>query len=148
MESEVLENDGAAELRSLTQSTCFACGADNPRGLMMRFDQDSSGAVSALWTPQVFWEGFRGIVHGGLISTVLDEAMSKAVVASGKEALTGEMRVRFRGHVAPAKTYLVRGRVNACRKRLIQTEATLTSDDGTEVAHAWAKFIVLRRRVP
>lgn len=146
MSSEILTR--SMHPGSLVQSTCFACGPDNPRGLRMHFDRDKNGAVSAIWTPQPFWEGFRGIVHGGLISTVLDEAMSKAVVANGKEALTGELCVRFRSQVVPSRTYRVRGWINTCKKRLIRTEATVTLSDGTEVAHAWAKFIVLHRAAP
>jgi acyl-coenzyme A thioesterase PaaI-like protein len=105
--------------------------------------RERDGAVTAEWRPTKNWEGFEGIVHGGIISTVLDEAMSKAVAAMNYEALTGELRVRFRHHVAAGEDLRVRGWVVEKVKRLITAEATLTAADGSERAHAWARFLAL-----
>ena len=121
------------------------CGQDNPHGLRIRFQQQDSGELTATWTPNSAWEGFRGIVHGGVVSTVLDEAMSKAVAATGSEALTAELRVRFRRHVTSGDVFLIRGWIVKRNRRLIGTEATLTAPDGTEHAHAWASFLMLPR---
>jgi acyl-coenzyme A thioesterase PaaI-like protein len=99
--------------------------------------------MTAMWTPSPAWEGFRGIVHGGVVSTVLDEAMSKAVAATGSEALTGELRVRFRRHVTSDDAFLIRGWIVRRNRRLIETEAALTATDGTEHAHAWGRFLTL-----
>ncbi len=126
------------------QSCCFACGPDNPHGLRLRFTQTRQGEMIAEWTPDPSTEGFQGIVHGGLVSTVLDESMAKAVAASGAEALTAELRVRFRRHAVAGKTTHVRGWVTARKKRLILTEAMLTDPEGAEFAHAWASFLVLK----
>lgn len=81
-------------------SSCFVCGRENSRGLHLAFEKSEGGKMSAIWTPDRPTEGFGGILHGGLVSTVLDESMAKAVAASGAEALTAELRVRFRRHVA------------------------------------------------
>jgi acyl-coenzyme A thioesterase PaaI-like protein len=88
-------------------------------------------------------EGFQGIVHGGVVSTVLDEAMSKAVAGAGAEALTAELRVRFRRHVTAGDTFFIRGWVISRNNRLMKTEAVLLACDGTEHAHAWATFLPL-----
>ena len=82
-------------------------------------------------------------MHGGIISTVLDEAMSKAVVAMNYEALTGELRVRFRHHVTAGENLRIRGWIVEKVKRLVKAEATLTAADGSERAHAWARFLAL-----
>lgn len=99
--------------------------------------------MTATWTPKPEWEGFRGIVHGGIVSTVLDEAMSKAVAATGTEALTAQLRVRYRHHVTTGNVFQIRGWIVKRNRRLIETEATLTAPDGTEHAHAWASFLTL-----
>ena len=99
--------------------------------------------MTATWTPSSACEGFRGIVHGGVVSTVLDEAMSKAVAATGSEVLTAELRVRFRRHVTSGDVFLIRGWIVKRNRRLIETEAALTAPDGTEHAHAWASFLTL-----
>ena len=125
------------------QPGCFVCGQDNPNGLRIRYELQESGEITATWTPAPAWEGFRGIVHGGVVSTVLDEAMSKAVAATGCEALTAELRVRFRRHVTSGRSFLIRGWITSSTKRKIETEATLMAADGTEHAHAWATFLAL-----
>lgn len=126
--------------------SCFACGAENPRGLHLEFGSVVPGHVSLAWTPAENLESFRGIIHGGIVTTVLDEAMSHAVVASHWEALTAEMRVRFRQSVRVGESLHVSARVVERRKRKILTEATMKTLDGEERAHAWATFLQLPER--
>ena len=61
-------------------SACVVCGTQNPKGLRIEFVNDSDG-VCANWTPTEGWESFRGIVHGGIITTVPHDAMSKATIS-------------------------------------------------------------------
>jgi len=122
----------------LSASSCFACGPDNPRGLHLVFQKSENGEMTAWWIPVPEMEGYQGIVHGGIVSTVLDEAMAKVVDASGAEALTAELRVRFRQQVPSGSQACVRGWIESRNKRVINTEAALTSADGVELAHAWA----------
>lgn len=119
---------------------CVACGTQNLKGLRIEFVNDSDG-VRANWTPADGWESFRGIVHGGIVTTVLDEAMSKAIISRNWEALTTELRVRFHGRVSPGDTLQVHGWITDRRKRRILAEAALTTDTGQELAHAWATFL-------
>jgi acyl-coenzyme A thioesterase PaaI-like protein len=135
--------EASPPLRAEPQAGCVVCGPENPRGLQIRFATQPDGAVTARWTPAAGWEGFRGIIHGGIVSTVLDEAMSKAVAGARYEALTAELRVRFRRPVEPGTELRIRGWVAGRRRRLIDTEATLTDADGAERAHAWAAFLLL-----
>lgn len=126
------------------QSSCFACGPDNERGLQLRFEKNEAGEMIAEWIPEAFTEGFDGIVHGGIVSTLLDEAMAKAVVATEVEALTAELRVRFRRHVVSGSRVQIRGWIDSRNRRVIKTEAALTGADGAELAHAWASFLALK----
>lgn len=135
----------AQEIRTrvLSTSSCFACGPRNPRGLHLVFQQRQNGEMTADWIPEPDLEGYLGIVHGGLVSTVLDEAMAKVVDASGAEALTAELRVRFRRQVSPRRPAHVRGWIASRNKHMIKTEAVLSGVDGVELAHAWAIFLEL-----
>jgi len=121
---------------------CVACGKQNSKGLRIDFVNESDG-VCARWTPTHDWESFRGIIHGGIITTVLDEAMSKAVISRGWEALTAELKVRFRNRVSPGNPLQIRGWIISKRKRRILAEAKLTTNMGQEVAHAWATFLAV-----
>lgn len=122
---------------------CIICGPDNPRGLQLGYELTADGSATARWTPAPDWQGFDGIIHGGIISAVLDEAMAKAVNAAGCRALTAELRVRFRHQVAPGEELSVRGWIADCTKRLVKAEAAIVAADGSERAHAWSVFLPL-----
>ncbi len=123
------------------QPRCFACGAGHPHGLKLKFRGNGNGSVIADWTPSTAWEGFQGIIHGGIVSTVLDEAMSKAVAAGAEPALTCHLEVRLRRPVVPGEPMVVRGWVVEKRGRRIQVEADLRDRRNVERAHAWATFL-------
>ena len=127
------------------QTTCFACGSDNPRGLQLKFRVDPDGTATASFVPSSEWEGSQGIVHGGIVTTLLDEAMAKAVAATGSKAMTAELRVRFRQYAETGEQLQVRGWVVRHKARLIETEALLVATDGSERAHAWAKFLAVAK---
>ena len=129
----------------LSARSCFVCGPDNTRGLHLAFQTNECGEMIAEWIPEPEMEGYQGIVHGGLVSTVLDEAMAKVVDASGASALTAELRVRFRQQVPSGGPVRVRGWIESRNKRVINAEAALTSADGVELAHAWAVFLALKQ---
>ena len=144
MLQELVSSEPEIRLGARPQSSCFACGPDNSRGLRLHFQGNEAGEMVAEWIPESELEGFQGIVHGGIVSTVLDEAMSKVVAESGVKALTAELRVRFRQHVPSGEMICVRGWIDSQNKRMTKTEAVLTSSDGMELAHAWATFLALK----
>lgn len=88
---------------------CFGCGAHNPIGLKLRFYADEeTSRVWAPWTPLREHQGFEGIAHGGLITTVLDEVMGWVIYAREIWAVTGTINVRFRKPVeigVPTRAY-------------------------------------------
>jgi hypothetical protein len=92
-EADAKDGTGPLGLRARAQNRCIVCGPENPHGLRIHYMRERDGAITAEWRPTESWEGFEGIVHGGIVSTVLDEAMSKAVAAMNCEALTGELKV-------------------------------------------------------
>jgi uncharacterized protein (TIGR00369 family) len=125
METTDLQDDGM----------CFACGARNREGLGLRFRYDGSEVAADITFRQTF-QGYRGIVHGGLISTVLDEAMVTLLNKTGELAVTAELTVRF---VAPARVgepLRVTARLVESRGRIRRLEALVARAGGAEVARA------------
>lgn len=120
---------------------CFACGRDNAIGLRLVFKRRPPGEALATWIPAEVHEGWPGVVHGGLLSTALDEAMSHAVLATGFKAMTAELRVRFRKPAPSGRPLLVKGWIVRRSKRLLETESTITDADGVEYAHGWGRFL-------
>ncbi len=99
--SEIFLPAVSRRLRPLNPN-CVVCGAQNPNGLQLAFQTGPNG-VHARWVPKEGWESFQGTVLGGIVTAVLDEAMSKAIIACGREAFTVELRVRFRERVCPGE---------------------------------------------
>ncbi|MFT4037894.1 MAG: PaaI family thioesterase [Thermomicrobiales bacterium] len=123
---------------------CFGCGAANPHGLHLAFTVDADG-VAAAFTPLAVHQGYEQVVHGGIISTLLDEAMAWAVAAQGVWAVTGEMQVRFRAPLHVGEAVTLRGRVTDARSRAVNAAGEITRDaDGQRIATATALFV----RVP
>jgi len=122
-------------------SNCFVCGRHNPTGLHLKFEGGSHG-VEATWIPNDASESFQDTVHGGLITSVLDEAMSKAIMANGWQAFTVCISARFHSRISPGDHLRAQGWIVERRKRRILTEASLITDSGIERAHAWATFLM------
>jgi len=122
---------------------CFGCGIENKTGLRLKFFMDDQrNIISHLRIPKRF-EGPPGYVHGGVIATLLDEAMSKANRARGILAMTRQMEVEYLRPV-PLQTPLTLtaqhtgnvGRKNHC-------EAQITNADGITLAKGKALFITV-----
>jgi acyl-coenzyme A thioesterase PaaI-like protein len=122
---------------------CFGCGDDNPIGLHLRFAADGD-SVRASFVPGPDHQGFGGIVHGGIISTVLDEAMAWATAHAGFWAMTGDMRVRFRQPLTVGESAVVTARVSGTRGRLVATVGELVVETHqAPVATATATFVMV-----
>jgi len=123
---------------------CFGCGALNPCGLHLVFERDDEG-VRARFTPRPQDEGFLGVVHGGIVSTMLDEAMAWAAFARGLWAVTGKLEVRFRQPVEVGVEVVLSGRVVADRGRLVDAAGQIRrAIDGELLAEGTSRFV----RVP
>jgi acyl-coenzyme A thioesterase PaaI-like protein len=124
---------------------CLVCGRDNPRGhrLNLRVDPETS-VVTCNFTPHPTDIGFEGIVHGGVIATILDEAMVWAATWSGKRfCVCGELTIRFKKPAAVGKPLCIRAAISSARPRLIETEATVQDANGDVLAVGVAKYTPL-----
>ena len=132
-------NEQVEERRRLA-SRCFGCGTLNPMGLGMQFRVENGRAV-AEFTPSLHHQGFPGHMHGGLVATMLDEAMGWAVYGQGVWAMTAKMSVRFREPVPLSETLLVTGEVVRNRGRLLDLRGEVRTRDGKLLAHAEGVFM-------
>src|SRR5215212_1650208 len=122
---------------------CFGCGDDNPIGLRLRFAPHGEG-VKASFVPGPEHQGFEDVVHGGIISTILDEAMAWATAHAGVWAMTGDMRVRFRRPLNIGEPTVVTARVSGVRGHFVTTASELVVEsDASPVATATATFVTV-----
>jgi len=126
---------------------CFGCGPDNPFGLHPRFvvETDAAGArrVVAAFTARPEHQGFRGLVQGGILTAMLDEAMAHAVWAEGIFAVTGRLEVFFRRPTPIATPLRAVGEIVARRARVYETRARLLLPDGTPTVEGTGTFVEL-----
>jgi uncharacterized protein (TIGR00369 family) len=123
------------------QNRCFGCGQANRTGLHLEFllAEDQSVICNTV-VPDTF-EGPVGYVHGGIIATLLDEAMSKSVRARGITAMTRNMEVDYQRPVPSLATIRLEARVVRSEGRKHYTEATILDSRGKTLATSKALFI-------
>lgn len=121
-------------------SRCFVCGDQNQHGLQARFFDDAGQAVTEVVSEAAF-EGYKGIYHGGVIATLLDEVMIKAILAQGILAVTAEITVRYRRPVKTGEKLRFVGRIVRNRGRVYLTEGEAFGDDTTIYATAKGRYV-------
>ena len=119
---------------------CFVCGDENPEGLRIKFYSDGDRAV-AEYVADPRYQGYRGIFHGGLVSTLLDEIMAKAVLARKRYCMTAEMTVRYRKAIPVGEKLHLIGHVTATRGRILETTGEIQAADGTVYATSTGKYL-------
>jgi len=121
---------------------CLVCGRTNPLGLKLSlFVNPEDGQVHVKYVPAAQHIGFEGIVHGGALATVLDEAMVWAATWRGKcFCVCGEMTVRFRAGAAVGDSLEISAKVIGSRRKLIETAGEIRSA-ATIVATASGKYV-------
>jgi uncharacterized protein (TIGR00369 family) len=119
---------------------CFVCGEQNPSGLHLRFSLQD-GKVWTEFTPQKIHQGYKDIIHGGLISTLLDEAMVKAALMQGMPSVTAEITVRFKNPLKVGEKVIVEAVIEKTHKKIIETSAIVKKTDHTVIAEGQAKLL-------
>lgn len=126
----------------LANEGCFGCGPGNGIGFHLEFEHAGDAGVVAHFTPGLEHQGWDGIMHGGLVSTLLDEAMAWAAAASTRIYLTARMEVRYREPVRIGTPLLVRGWLTRDRRRTLETRAEVQTLSGDVLAEATALYVL------
>ena len=126
------------------QNRCFGCGEANPIGLHLDFLLAEDGSVVSLPTVGDNFEGPHGYLHGGVIATLLDEAMSKAVRTRGLTAMTRQMEVEYLRPVPSAAAIRIEGQMERSEGRKHWAAARILNEKGSTLATAKGLFIEVR----
>ena len=123
--------------------SCYVCGRENPVSLRMTFYlQDNGEVTSEVIVPEVY-AGYPGMVHGGNIVAMMDEAAGRAVTADdpNRFAVTSQLTVRYKKPVPTNQLLKVTGRLLKKRGRVAQAHGDIRSQDGEVLAEAEAIFV-------
>lgn len=116
---------------------------ENPIGLQLFTYETDDGRVVARFTPRDEYQGYPGVLHGGIISTVLDEVLGRVCIAEGRWMVTARMEVRYRRPVPVGEPLTVVGETVESRGRRLVVRGELRLPDGRVGAEATATFIEL-----
>ncbi len=122
-------------------SYCFCCGKENPIGLKLHFAWDGKTA-RAEFTPSERYQGWQGILHGGITVALLDEAMSYAAFFEGLECVTADIRARLKKPVPINQTLIVTASISKRNKRLLESRSLLSLRNGTVLAEGKATHFI------
>lgn len=138
--------DTSRPVRALDEHNCFGCGTLNDAGLHLRFyEMAGEEGVWAPFTPTAAFEGYGGMIHGGIVSTMLDEIMAWSLYRTGTWAVTATMSTRFRKPVEVGVPVRLVGWSVRDRGRLIEVRGEVRrASDELLLAEATATFM----RVP
>lgn len=118
---------------------CFVCGPYNPVGLKLDFVFNGQ-TITTEFIPRKVHQGYMNIVHGGIISTLLDEVMVKLAIEKGMPAVTAQMDIRLRKAVAVGDRITFMAEIRESTRKLIIAYAKAETDQGI-VADATGKLI-------
>ncbi len=120
---------------------CFVCGRDNPIGLHMHFLADDDGTVHAEYVPRPEHQSYPGVMHGGLITALLDELIGRTAIASDLWCMTVKLEVRFRKPVPIGARLVLKGQITKQSNRMIEGRGEIRSEDGVLLAEAEGTYI-------
>lgn len=125
-----------------TNQNCFVCGENNANGLKLSFEIDKEKqTLKTTFIASPTFQGWDGIVHGGIISTLLDEVMAKLIHELGYQAVTASLEIKFKKPAPILEPLLVHGEIAEVSKRLIRTKARVAKEDGTILATGTSTFL-------
>ena len=120
---------------------CFGCGPANERGMHLNFLRSKDDKVICRTAVSDFYEGPPGYVHGGVIATLLDEAMSKAVRAQGRIAMTRRLEVDYLRPVPSGTMIRIEGHITQSEGRKHWVEALIQNEANKTLATGKGLFI-------
>lgn len=128
---------------------CFVCDLDNENGLRIQFvHDDEAGVVSADFVLDEHFSGAPQFVHGGVVFTLLDEAMAWATIAvAEKFAVLKETQVTYRRPVKVGESHRVEAQITDRAGNDIAVTAQVVDGKGRRCAQATATFVVLSERM-
>ncbi len=121
---------------------CFGCGRDNPIGLKLDFEWDGTTVV-AEFVPNENHQGWPGLMHGGIMYALMDEAMSYVPYFWGLSTVTGKSEVRFRNPGPMGQTLIVKATGERKRSKVVLTEGVLSTKSGMVIAEGSALMYVI-----
>lgn len=122
---------------------CFVCGRHNPFGLHLKFYETAPGEVTVNYTVPENFQGYPGVVHGGVVAAMLDEVTGRALMGGypPRFMFTAKLDVRYRKNVPVGVPLKIIGKAGASRERTAVANGQIFGPDGELLAEAEAILV-------
>ena len=126
-------------------SHCFGCGMENDFGLKLFFYIDGDNRVVSDTTLSDDYQGYPGVVHGGIVATMLDETAARSVMITDPNRMmfTGKLTTRYRKPVPVGVPLHLVGEMVRDRGRIAECRSWLYGPDGEVLAEAEALMMAM-----
>jgi uncharacterized protein (TIGR00369 family) len=119
---------------------CFACGKDNPIGLKMEFLFEND-EVTVKFTPKEEHQGWKNVIHGGILATLMDEAMARVIINSGYNVVTSSMDMRFLRPAKSGEEITITGKINRIDGKNIYAVSKILNGNNKTVASSRGTYV-------
>jgi uncharacterized protein (TIGR00369 family) len=130
-------------MKLVDNNKCFACGVANPHGLKLEFEQDGEDYFCEFYTEERY-QGYTGVLHGGIAATILDEVMFKHLNTRDMNVVTASMELRYRKPVPTGVTVRCVARQMSERRNIYVMSAVVILPNGDVAVEATGKFVRLK----
>jgi len=129
--------------RQPNSKLCFVCGLSNAFGLQLRFDITAPGEVTSLFTVPERYQGFPGVVHGGIVAAMLDEVCARAHIGIDPPRFmyTARLEVRYRKNVPVEQPLRIVGTALKSKSRIATSSGVIYAPDGEVLVEADALLV-------
>ena len=124
---------------------CFACGLENDLGLKLTFYEDGEGGALGHYSIAKQFEGYPGIAHGGIVATIMDEALIRALILEDHQRMffTAKLTTRLRKQVPVEKPLKITAKIISDRGRTAEAESKIFDQSGELLAEAQGLMVAV-----
>ena len=123
---------------------CFICGIENPIGLKLKIYDTEDGSVETTYTAPDHFQGYPGMLHGGIVAAILDEISGRALMgnpSSPRFMFTGKLEVRYRKNVPIGVPLRIVGKACKAKGKMAEGWARIYNENGKLLAEATTLLI-------
>lgn len=123
---------------------CFICGLENPVGLRLRIYQTEPGVIETTYTAPDHFQGYPGVLHGGIVAAILDEISGRAHMGDPsipRFMFTGKMEVKYRQNVPIGQPLRIVGKAGKSRGKMAEGWAGIYNQQGELLAEATSLLV-------
>ena len=130
-------------MKQPNSNNCFVCGRKNTHGLHLKFYETSPGEVTVEYTVPEQFQGYPGVVHGGVVAAILDEVTGRTQMGASppRFMFTARLDIRYRKNVPVGRPLKIIGRAGVIRERTAIATGQIFGPEGDLLAEAEAVLV-------